>query len=149
MMIEIEEIPTKGIFESVPHQLLRNKLPTQKPSKNAIQLGMSVHQVFHSAGYNYWSCMTMLRDVLSSSDDERMTTSRCRIYSANSFFQHRHEIYHALYEAKSEGKSAGNEEPWKVLACLFLFGISLKRIEVSSSIGEENISTLFLSLIHI
>jgi hypothetical protein len=143
MMIEIEEIPTKGIFESVPHQLLRNKLPTQKPSKNAIQLGMSVHQVFHSAGYNYWSCMTMLRDVLSSSDDERMTTSRCRIYSANSFFQHRHEIYHALYEAKSEGKSAGNEEPWKVLACLFLFGISLKRIEVSSSIGEENISTLF------
>lgn len=149
-MIEIEEMPTKGIFESVPHQILMTKnddssplLPTQKPSKNAIQLGKSVYQVFHSAGYNYWNCMMMLTDVLSSSDDERMTSSRRRIYSANSFFEHRHEIYHALYEAKSEGKSAGDEEPWNALACLFLFGISLKRIEVSSSIGEENISTLF------
>lgn len=139
------------MFETVPHQLspagndVSPSLPTQKPSKNAILLGKRVYDIFQNAGYNYWNCRTMLVDVLSSNDDGVQPSSWNRIYSASSFFEHRHEAYHAFYEAKSTVNLVGlraSDEPGRVIAGLFLFGISLGRTSVSSAIGEENTITL-------
>ncbi|KAL3771209.1 hypothetical protein ACHAWU_010296 [Discostella pseudostelligera] len=150
-IIEIEEVPTKGMFETVPHQVLPAdkdgfpSLPTQNPSMNAILLGKRVHGIFHSAGYNYWNCRRMLVDVLSSPDEELSPNRWNRIYSANSFFEHRHEAFHAFYETKTAMNRVGSgesDEPDRVLAGLYLFGISLERTRVSSAIGEENTITL-------
>jgi methylase of polypeptide subunit release factors len=158
-IIEIEEIPTRGIFEiarppqyqqlsTADNDTTPSPLSTQKkPSKNAIQLGTKIYDIFHNAGFNYWNCRRMLIDVLLLSsndhdddDEEEMSSLRWdRIYSANCFFEHRHDAVHHFALRVGDND---DDEPWRALAYLFLFGISLERTILYSAIGEEHTHVL-------
>ena len=158
-IIEIEEIPTRGIFEiarppqyqqlsTADNDTTPSPLSTQKkPSKNAIQLGTKIYDIFHNAGFNYWNCRRMLIDVLLLSsndhdddDEEKMSSLRWdRIYSANCFFEHRHDAVHHFALRVGDND---DDEPWRALAYLFLFGISLERTILYSAIGEEHTHVL-------
>jgi len=139
--ISIREVTTTGLFET---QLVTRDVDgcsyiANIPTENAIQLGKRTAHIFANANYTLHKCTEILQQALSSNTDE----SSCafnpkRIYSANSFFNHRRDVI-AIYDELKQS------DDLKVLAFLFLFGISLKETQVEAAIGRDNIQILFES----
>lgn len=110
------------------------------PTENAIQLGKRTATIFTNANYTLRNCTEILQHALSSQDGESSDKyNPKRIYSANSFFNHRREVL-----AISDELEQSNDNI-KVLALLFLFGVSLKERQVKAALGHENVQVLFES----
>jgi methylase of polypeptide subunit release factors len=108
------------------------------PTKNAIELGKRTSGMFEIATYTFSKCTEILQHVLSSSNDENCFIPSIRVYSANSFFNHRRAAF-AIYDDLKYC------DDLKVLVFLFLFGVSLKETQVVAALGLENVEVLFES----
>ena len=137
--VTIEAITKKGLFET---QLVSRgndgcSYDAHIPTENAIQLGKRAAKIFANANYTLQTCTEILQHALSGHDSENSGKyNPKRIYSANSFFNHRREVFSIYNELK-----CGNNI--KVLAFLFLFGVSLRETEVETALGHDNVQVLF------
>lgn len=139
--ITIEEITNTGLFET---QLVTRGVDgcsyiVHIPTENAIQLGRRTANIFANANYTLQKCTEILQHALSSQNDESSSKyNPKRIYSANSFFNHRQEVFAICDELK-------HDDNIKVLALLFLFGVSLNETQVEAALGRDNVQVLFES----
>ena len=139
--ITIKEITKTGLFET---QLITRGVDgcsyiANIPTENAIQLGKQTGDIFANANYTLQKCTEILQHALSSHDDENSGKyNPKRIYSANSFFNHRRDVL-SVYD------ELNHNDDIKVLALLFLFGLSLKESQVEAALGHDNVQVLFES----
>jgi hypothetical protein len=107
------------------------------PSNHAIELGKQTANIFANTNYTLENCTDILQHALSRNDERSVNPKR--IYSANSFFNHRREAI-AIYD-----ELRNTDDSLKVLVYLFLFGISLKETLVEAAIGAQHVKILFES----
>lgn len=139
--ITINEITNVGLFET--QQVTRGvdecSYIANIPTENAIQLGKRTANIFANANYTLNKCTEILQQALSSNVDESSYTyNRKRIYSSGSFFNHRREAF-AIYDELKQN------DDLKVLAYIFMFGISLEETQVVASLGHDNVQVLLES----
>ena len=140
--ININEITNKGLFET---QLVSrggddgiSSYTSHMPTKSAIYIGKRCQNLFSKANYTLKNCTKFLQYALSHEDEIGYKYNPKRIYSANSFFSHRREVL-AVYDELE------HNDDIKVLALLFLFGVSLKESQVEAALGCDNVQVLFES----
>jgi methylase of polypeptide subunit release factors len=163
----IEELNKHGIFETATSSETSNdndsscpSSPTFVPTKNARELGNKVSRIFLSRGYRLRECQLFLLpfvDDVSFTKDE--DGSRWfRIFSANSFFQHRHAVHEAKLEAAASN-NVGNGVGYldmgelEVLVWIFLFGLAIEKETVVRILGQDDFDLLIearlVTLIHV
>ena len=107
------------------------------PSKHAVELGKQTANIFAHANYTLENCTDILQHAISRNNERSVNPKR--IYSANSFFNHRREAISIYDELRY------TDESLKVLVYLFLFGISLKEALVEAALGAQSVKILFES----
>ena len=120
----VDELPPCiGLFE----QCKDTKEPMHRPSIAAQKIGARVRRIFEENDYTLSNCNAILSPLISES------CNAGRIFSANSFFHHRHDL--DIYVAQLSRI--------EVLSRLFLFGVAIPRQLVEDTIGEDSVECLF------
>ena len=157
-MVVVEEICQSGLFET---ELVRKSSSSSssssddddggeecyylahQPTEDAFRLGGNVSRIFLNAGYSLANCSKILTNVLLNDQEEKSNNDAFvsdRIFSANSFFNHRHEAFRCY----QKNRIVCDNEALNILTYLFLFGISLTQKEVSTGLGgDEFVKILF------
>ena len=138
----IEEACEDGIFQSNQCQNDLTDLDTWCPSEKAFDLGEIARNIFLLSNYSLSNAVKILLRVLCNEE------ANLRFFSANSFFNHRHELLSknnsddycidvCLFD-ELPGSSAT-----KVLTYLYLFGVALNRDMVVDALGNTQVKSLF------
>ena len=130
----VQELSINGIFEVEEHTSSKGSF---RPSKQAIDIGRKVKEIFYSRQYTLFKCQSYLLPHIDSVVTNT-TTNKNRIFSANSFFNHRHDVY----EATRSRDPARPLEELEILVWLFLFGLALDCNEVIKVLGSEDVRVL-------
>ncbi|CAB9521128.1 Methyltransferase [Seminavis robusta] len=109
---------------------------------NNKSMGQSARQVFDHYGYCLDAGRQILLTLLGSVEDDHQQQ---RIFSGNSFFNHRHDLpaleLHVLHDNNTD-----HPKPTmglNVLLYLFLFGLAVERDLVIQAIGQDECNALF------
>lgn len=122
----IEELPpAKGLFE---RDSCTDTIDKFQPSSSAIDIGNQIRCIFEEHRYTLANCTIILISTVQES------VSDGRMFSANSFFHHRHDL---------DMHPATSMSSLDVLVRLFLFGLALPLEMVRHTIGNNSVETLF------
>ncbi len=132
----IDEVSSEGVFEVGKRADSRFV-----PSKRAQKLGENVRRIFEKRGYKFYACQSFLLHYIKDGDD---ISNERRIFSAQSFVQHRHEVFESRQERQSDSTQdditfLGELE---ILVWLFLFGLAISRKEAVEVLGQVDVDTL-------
>ncbi len=131
----IEQISTQGLFE-IDDGTSRRFIPSQK----AQERGTKVKCIFLNRGYQLQACQSFLLPYIT---EGRKDINKRRIFSSQSFLQHRHEVFDArrkkASDCSSEPRLLGELE---ILVWIFLFGLAIDHKEAVEVLGSEDIDTL-------
>ena len=120
----VDELPPRvGLFE----QCTDTHEPMHRPAVSAQRIGARVRMIFEEHDYTLANCNAILSHLISESCNPG------RIFSANSFFHHRHDL--DIYATQLTGI--------EVLSRLFLFGLAIPHQLVEDTIGKGSVDCLF------
>ena len=153
--ITIEEICNDGVFHSVLHEIngkddnYSNLFDSWYPSENAINIGMKAREVFINSKYSFDTSIKMLLHLIGIPPTRMLNNQNDRrFFSANSFFNHRHDLLSknnhnedCIDEALFEKLPGSNDS--KLLTYLFLFGIAVDIERAINLLGTDQLSSLF------
>ena len=128
---KMEEICKRGMFEA---EIFAGKY---RPSDEARNHGKAVCRIFDKYRYTLKRCTEYLRPYVGNNG---LVSSRKRIFSASSFFNHRHEAYDDLFFDSDGEKLVGNG--LQALVLLFLFGLAIPIDTLTGAIGGDEIDVL-------
>ena len=103
-----------------------------QPLPDNQRLGQAARQIFIDNGY----CLSAGRKLLLKVLGLDIHRHQGRVFSGNSFFNHRHE---ALEQTTME---TNNPSGLDVLLYMFLFGLAMDRSVVSIALGQASLDTL-------
>ena len=132
----IEHIPTKGVFE------IKDGTNNGRfvPSKKAQTLGTKVKEIFLNRGYTLHACRSYLLPYITDGDKD---ANKRRIFSSQSFLQHRHEVFDAR---RKQAGHFSSEPPFlgelEILVWMFLFGLAINRKEAVEVLGSADVDAL-------
>lgn len=140
----VEEVCDKGLFETTPSTIPGNPLITNRASDDACNLGQKVKEIFSNYGYTLSITSRILYETIRLSNTRTSSCGRFlfdskRIYSANSFFNHRHSAWQQYFHLQ---QIIGNNALF-LLALVFLFGVSIEYNDLVNAIGAESINIFF------
>ena len=129
----------RGIFhvtiENVINEGATHKQFKFKPLKKNVELGRNVREIFWQHGYSLRVARAYLLSAVAHNNNESGYDHQDRIFSANSFFFHRHEV---LSKIDSDDCYFSNlyDTGLSILLQLFLFGLSVDRRHIVDTLGE-------------
>ena len=132
--LEIEEICRRGMFAAEKDET------KYRPSNEARSHGKVARHIFDKYQYTLRRCTDYLRPYVGNSG---VPSSKERIFSASSFFNHRHEVYDDLL-SHSEDDNIENLKGGglRALVLLFLFGLAMPIDTLTDAIERNEIDTL-------
>jgi methylase of polypeptide subunit release factors len=154
----VEEMCNHGIFQA---ELYTNKECADKehtksidlwyPSENAIDLGKKARETLIVSNYTLENVTEILVQIMRHKNNHSALNhdyqDRVRFFSSNSFFNHRHDILTTSMNGDCLDEELFDQLPGtdscKILAFLFLFGLALKRERIRSTIGDDQLQSLF------
>eukprot|EP00536_Pseudo-nitzschia_multiseries_P002161 jgi/Psemu1/4997/gm1.4997_g len=134
----IEEISSRGVFEIQHDQ--RNTSGKFIPTRSARVLGKDIKELFFCRGYRLKACQSFLFPHIEDYDHD---ADEERIFSAQSFLQHRRDVYWARRRKNADSA----EDPsllgeLEVLVWMFLFGLAIHRSEAIEVLGLNAVDIL-------
>lgn len=134
--ISIQEICNGGIFET---EILKKEIgdvscEVHAPTTKAITLGSAVNEILSKHAYTLLNCSKILHYVVHEPTSTE-TFMEERIYCANAFFNQRNAVL-------SSFDNLPGTLQLKHLALLFLFGVSVHREQLESSLGQDAVQIL-------
>lgn len=142
--LEVEEICQRGMFaadvfanetmEDSPFGETKNKYC---PSDEARNHGRAARKVFDKYQYTLKRCTKYLCPYI---DNRGRAISENRIFSASSFFNHRHDAYESL--ALDENIGNVSDDGLQMLVLLFLFGLSIPVEVVIGAVDLQEVDVL-------
>jgi hypothetical protein len=119
----VDELPPcVGLFELCKD----TNEATHRPSVSARKISARVRMIFEENDFSLTKCNAIISPLISES------CKFGRIFSANSFFHHRHDLDIATQLCGTE-----------VLSRLFLFGLAIPRQLAEDTIGKDSVKCLF------
>lgn len=134
--LAVEEICNQGIFETemIEKEYGDTSCEVLVPTEVAKTLGTTVNEILDKHAYTLLNCSKMLYCAVNKSASID-TFVKERIFCACTFFNYRNEVL-------SSFDTLPGDLPLKLLALLFLFGVSVNRNKLELSLGQEAIRVL-------
>ena len=126
----IEEISQRGLFEADVDECQH-----YQPSKYARQLGNRARDVLKRHDYTLQRCTSYLIPHICNPFGQSISMER--IFSANSFFNHRHEVWEQI-----DDENTDEVDGPQMLALLFLFGLAVDREEAECALETVDLDAL-------
>lgn len=134
--LKIEEICQRGMFAAEKDEA-KNRY---RPSNEARSHGKVARYIFDKYRYTLKRCTEYLRSYVSNSGP---SSSRERIFSASSFFNHRHEVYEdLLLDSEDDNNENLEGKGLQALVLLFLFGLAIPNDVMAGAIEADEIDAL-------
>mmetsp|Transcript_15782 Transcript_15782/g.43659 ORF Transcript_15782/g.43659 Transcript_15782/m.43659 type:complete len:660 (-) Transcript_15782:1566-3545(-) len=135
----IDEISNRGLFEIDDR---RSPSGTFIPSREARVLGKQVKELFCCRGYRLKACQTFLIPHIEDYDSDS-DTEKDRIFSAQSFLQHRHDVYWARRRENLDSMDGAQMMgELETLVWLFLFGLAIHHSKAVEILGLKAVDIL-------
>ena len=134
--LKIEEICRRGMFAAEKDETKNRYRPTNEARNH----GKVARHIFDKYRYTLKRCTGFLRSCVGNSGP---SSSKERIFSASSFFNHRHEVYEDLLSVSEENDNENlRGNGLQALVLLFLFGLAIPIDALADAIEEEEIDIL-------
>ena len=134
--LKIEEICRRGIF-AAEKDGNKNRY---RPSNEARNHGKAAKRIFDKYRYSLKRCTEYLRPYVGISGP---SLSKERIFSASSFFNHRHEVCEDMLSDSEENDNENlRGNGLQTLVLLFLFGLAIPINALFDAIEEDEINIL-------
>ena len=142
--LEVEEICQRGMFaadvfanETMEDSTFSEAKKKYFPSDEARNHGRIARKVFDKYQYTLKRCTKYLCPYI---DNGGRPISESRIFSASSFFNHRHDAYESLVLDRNIGNVS--DDGLQMLVLLFLFGLSIPIEVVTSAVDLQEVDVL-------